>query len=194
MAELRAIVRPMVDAFWDYPETVHLLPDEGRRRRVLPRYLLSDARDADGFGTLLVDPGGAGAAAWIPPAAYPVGVGRQLRQVADLLPALPWAWRCAAEARRAQTANRIEHRRHPPHYYLRAIGVSPAAQGRGVGSALVAPMLERADAEGVGCFLQTATEANVAWYGRFGFEVVASYRPTPTWPMTFALWRPPPQK
>jgi ribosomal protein S18 acetylase RimI-like enzyme len=181
----------MVAAFWDYPETLHLLPDERRRRHVLPRYLLSDARDADRFGLLLVAPDGSGAAAWIPPSAYPIGVGRQLRQLVDLAPALPWAWRAALEARRAQTANRVEHRRHPEHYYLRSIGVDPAAQGRGIGSSLMWPVLDRADREGVGCFLQTATEANVAWYGRFGFETVASYQPTPTWPTTWALWREP---
>ncbi len=188
---LRAAVAPMVEAFWTYPETVHLLPDEAKRRHVLPRYLLSDARDADRFGLLLVAPGGEGAAAWIPPAGYPVGVGRQVRQLVDLVPALPWAWQAAAEARRAQSANRTEHRRHPAHYYLRALGVTPAAQGTGIGSSLVRPVLDRADAEGVGCFLQTATEANVSWYGRFGFEVVASYRPTPSWPMTWTMWREP---
>jgi ribosomal protein S18 acetylase RimI-like enzyme len=132
-----------------------------------------------------------GAAAWIPPEAYPVSVSRQLRQLADLAPALPWAWRCAREAQRGQSANREHHRRHPRHFYLRAIGVDPAAHGQGLGSALVRPVLAMADERGVGCFLQTATRENVSWYERFGFEVAAAYRPTPSWPEVWAMWREP---
>ena len=179
-------------AFWDYPETVHLLPHEGRRRRVLPRYLLSDCRDALRFGTLLgvrADGGITGVAAWIPPEAYPVSLRRQARQLADLAPAVPWAWRSAREAQRGQRANRVCHRRHPPHFYLRAIGVDPSQQGRGFGSSLVTPILELADERGVGCFLQTASEDNVHWYERFGFSVADAYRPTPTWPPNWTMWR-----
>ena len=43
----------MVNAFWTYPETVHLLPREVARRRTLPLYLRSDAKDALRFGLLL---------------------------------------------------------------------------------------------------------------------------------------------
>jgi hypothetical protein len=52
-------------------------------------------------------------------------------------------------------------------------------------------MLHRADARGVGCFLQTATSDNVGWYEQFGFAVAASYRPTPFWPEVWAMWRDP---
>ena len=192
--EAHAAVPPMVQAFWRYPETVHLLPDEHTRRRVLRRYLLSDLRDSARFDLLLgarVDGAVVGAAAWLPPEGYPVSVSRQVRQALDLLPALPWAWRAAAEGRRGQVANRAHHRAHPPHFYLRTLGIAPELQGRGLGSALVRPVTEQADRLGVGCFLQTATPENVSWYRRFGFDVAAEYRPTPTWPTVWALWRPP---
>lgn len=192
--EWGAAVRAMVQAFWDYPETMHLLPDEHRRARVLPRYLLSDLRDAARFHLLLgteVDGGIVGAAAWIPPHAYPVSLGRQARQVLDLAPALPWGWRALREAQRGQAANRARHRVHPEHYYLRAIGVTPGMQARGLGSTLIGPVLEMADRDRVGCFLQTATPTNVSWYERFGFRAVDSYRPTPSWPEVWAMWRDP---
>jgi predicted N-acetyltransferase YhbS len=184
----------MVRAFWDYPETVHLLPDERRRRRVLPRYLLSDLRDAARFSMLLgaVSDGEiVGAAAWIPPEAYPVSLGRQALQLLDLAPALPWGWRAAREGQRGRGANRAHHRVHPPHFYLRAVGIDPSAQGQGLGASLVRPVLNMADDRAVGCFLQTATAANVSWYERFGFEVAAAYRPTPNWPEVWAMWREP---
>ena len=192
--QLADAVRPMVEAFWLYPETVHLLPDERRRRRVLPRYLLSDARDAARFDLLFGAHHGAeivGAAAWIPPEAYPVSVPRQVRQIVDLAPSLPWGWRALREAQRGQSANRARHRSHPPHFYLRAIGVDPRIQGSGIGSSLVTPVLEMADSRHVGCFLQTATKGNVGWYERFGFRVADTYRPTPSWPDVWAMWRDP---
>lgn len=43
----------------------------------------------------------------------------------------------------------------------------------------------------VGCFLQTATPTNVGWYEHFGFAVADAYRPTPTWPENWAMWRSP---
>jgi ribosomal protein S18 acetylase RimI-like enzyme len=193
-SDLRPAVATMVRAFWRYTETVHLLPNESRRRRVLPRYLLSDARDAAKFDLLLGDrtPNGiAGAAAWIPPEAYPVSLGRQFRQALDLAPALPWGMSALGEAKRGRAINRREHRKYGSHYYLRAIGVDPDAQARGIGTSLVVPVLAMADARGVGCFLQTATSENVSWYERFGFRVVSTYRPTPTWPDVWALWRDP---
>jgi GNAT superfamily N-acetyltransferase len=192
--EVKAAVPALVKAFWTYSETVHLLPDERRRRHVLPRYLASDANDAARFGTLLGEERDGqiiGAAAWVPPEAYPVPIGRQVRQIIDLAPTLPWAWRCVREAQRGQTGNRAYHVRHPAHYYLRVIGVDPAAQAHGIGSSLVRPVLQMADDRGVGCFLQTATAENVSWYERFGFTVAATYQPTPTWPQVWAMWRDP---
>ena len=191
---VRVAVKVLTAAFWEYPETLHLLPDEHRRRRVLPRYLLSDARDAARFEMLFgafADGRLVGAAAWVPPGAYPVSLGRQALQLVDLVPALPWAWRCAREAQRALTVNRVYHRKHPEHFYLRSIGVDPQFHGRGIGTSLLRPVLDRADRQGVGCFLQTATPTNVGWYEHFGFAVADAYRPTPTWPENWAMWRSP---
>lgn len=58
-----------------------------------------------------------------------------------------------------------------PHYYLEIIGTAPAHQGKGCGAALMEPMVARADEEGVGMYLESSKESNLAFYGRFGFEV-----------------------
>jgi ribosomal protein S18 acetylase RimI-like enzyme len=62
---------------------------------------------------------------------------------------------------------------HPsePHYYLEFIGTDPAHQGKGMGTKLMQPMIDRCDTEGVGAYLESSKESNVAFYGRFGFEV-----------------------
>jgi hypothetical protein len=38
-ADRGSAVAALGAAFWEYPESVHLLPNERHRRRVLPRYL-----------------------------------------------------------------------------------------------------------------------------------------------------------
>jgi len=62
---------------------------------------------------------------------------------------------------------------HPtePHYYLEFIGTDPTHQGKGMGTQLMQPMIERCDTEGVGAYLESSKESNVGYYARFGFEV-----------------------
>lgn len=185
---------PLVAAFWDYPETCHLLPDSRRRRRVLPRYLASDCADSLAHNSLLgawVADELVGVAAWLPPQAYPIPLRRQVAQAVHMVPALPWGVHAAREALRGQGANRGHHPKDAPHFYLRALGVDPRHQRGGVGGALLHPVLTQADESGVGCFLTTATRANVRYYEQFGFDVVATYRPTRTWPDVWAMWRKP---
>jgi ribosomal protein S18 acetylase RimI-like enzyme len=59
-----------------------------------------------------------------------------------------------------------------PHMYLDHVGVDPAAQGTGVGSALLRVGLDRADELGVPAFLCTGREDNAEWYRRAGFRTV----------------------
>ena len=69
--------------------------------------------------------------------------------------------------------NRLEkaHPTEEPHYYLEFIGTDPAHQGKGMGSQLMRPMMDRCDTEGVGAYLESSKETNLAFYSRFGFEV-----------------------
>jgi ribosomal protein S18 acetylase RimI-like enzyme len=83
---------------------------------------------------------------------------------------------------------------HPtdrPHDYLWFLGVTPEAQGHGVGSRLIKSRLDALDAKGRPAFLETATEANVRLYSRHGFEVIGEYAPPPDGPKNWAMWREP---
>jgi GNAT superfamily N-acetyltransferase len=64
------------------------------------------------------------------------------------------------------------HTPREPLWQLDSIAVEPAAQGSGLGSALIAAGLEAAAADRLPAFLSTGTERNVAIYGRSGFRVV----------------------
>ena len=88
--------------------------------------------------------------------------------------------------------NDIE-RKHPnePHYYLEFVGTTPAAQGKGMGSRVIAPMCDRADSEAVGLYLESSKESNVPFYARFGFEVRETLQHRNGGPTMWLMWREP---
>lgn len=65
-------------------------------------------------------------------------------------------------------------RRHVrgPHYYLFVLGVDPELQRRGLGRALLAALSQRADADGLPCYLETDRATSVALYKSVGYEVL----------------------
>jgi ribosomal protein S18 acetylase RimI-like enzyme len=60
----------------------------------------------------------------------------------------------------------------PAHWYLGVLATAPEHQRRGLGAAVVAPVLAAADRTATEAYLETASEANVAFYARLGFTVV----------------------
>lgn len=52
------------------------------------------------------------------------------------------------------------------------LGVEPEKQGSGIGGELIQPILNRAGAEGVPCYVESADERNLCFYRRHGFEIV----------------------
>jgi ribosomal protein S18 acetylase RimI-like enzyme len=84
-------------------------------------------------------------------------------------------------------------KRHPPdrsHWYLFILGTEPAAQGRGLGSALLAQVLARVDADGMPAYLESSSERNIAWYGRHGFEITGEVA-IGGGPRIWLMWREP---
>lgn len=63
---------------------------------------------------------------------------------------------------------------HPtePHWYLPMIGVDPAHQGAGIGSALMTEALKAVDNDGLIAYLESSNPRNISLYQRYGFEVI----------------------
>ena len=74
-----------------------------------------------------------------------------------------------------------------PHYYIRTLGVATRFQGRGLGTTLLRPTLDRCDREGVPAYLEASTERSAALYERLGFVHLGELRipdgGPPFWPM-----------
>jgi GNAT superfamily N-acetyltransferase len=58
-----------------------------------------------------------------------------------------------------------------PHYYLGAVGTHADRQRQGLGSAVLAPIIDRAERENIAVFLETSDRGNVEFYERLGFRV-----------------------
>lgn len=87
---------------------------------------------------------------------------------------------------------RAIERHHPtePHWYLEILGTAPAYQGKGLGSGVLTPVLERCDAEGLGAYLESSKEQNVPYYRRHGFEVTGEL-PLAGGARVWPMWRDP---
>jgi ribosomal protein S18 acetylase RimI-like enzyme len=77
-----------------------------------------------------------------------------------------------------------------PHFYLDNLGVLPAAQGRGLSSKLIRPILEIADSQQALVYTDTVTPENVPLYEHFGFQCVATMPVANTGIAVYALRRP----
>ena len=73
-----------------------------------------------------------------------------------------------------------EHTPRDEHWYLQMLATHPDWQRQGLGAQLMHHMFERADDEGLACYLETETEENVAYYRHHGFQVRSEWD-VPDW-------------
>ena len=93
-------------------------------------------------------------------------------------------------ATRTLSAIEKRHPKDPPHYYLAILGTDPDHQGKGIGSSLLRPVLDICDHDGVGAYLESSKESNIAFYARHGFELTGEVR-LPGGPLVWPMWREP---
>lgn len=168
------------------PGFVSVIPDAGKRLKVLTPLMTGALRHAvrlDSGYAAVSDCRVLGVAVWLPPGTHPSGLIDNLR----MLPSLRGMIHIGlSKARDMATTEKNAEAHFPdePVWYLQALGVSPEAQGQGIGTRLIQPVLDRADVQGDSCYLETGTERNVRFYERFGFEIreadvrLAPYGPT----------------
>lgn len=130
---------------------------------------------------------GAGAAVWMPPNGWKLGTSDMLRT----LPAMVRAFN--TKTPRMIGAFGAVEKVHPEmeHYFLEAIGTRADAQSKGVGTALITPMLDRCDAEGMPAYLESSNRQNVPFYRRHGFEVTGEIDVGKGAPPVTTMWREP---
>jgi len=186
--ELRALTRATALAFYEDPHMRWVMPDDAQRLAQLERGFAAGLRGAWlRHEACYTTAGVVGGAFWLPPGEEKLGVARMLR----LLPAMLAAYRSSTP--RVLRALAFLERMHPrePHWYLAVLGVKPAWQRRGLGTALMKAILDRCDREGTPAFLEASTARSRACYERQGFEVMSEFRLCGEGPTGWQMWRRP---
>jgi GNAT superfamily N-acetyltransferase len=186
--ELRQFAEVLALAFNDDPPTRWLLPDDNRRQALLVKGLHLWARQLwFPLGECLTTANVVGAAAWIPPGGWEISPLRQWL----LLPRVALVFgRATARVILAMSALEANHPKKA-HFYLPFAGVLPDWQGKGIGTALLAPVLERCDREGVAAYLEASSPTNRRLYERHGFVVTEEFRFGADAPPLWRMWRAP---
>jgi GNAT superfamily N-acetyltransferase len=159
----------MARAFHDDPVICWLLPDASRRPARLRRFFGVELRHmALPRGCVWTTDDLSAAALVLPPGRWRVPLSATLREGRAFGAGLGRAARLGA-------AMEWRHAREVrgPHYYIRDVGVLPEMQGRGLGSTLMAPTLERCNSEGLPAYLEASSARSAALYERLGFEHVS---------------------
>jgi GNAT superfamily N-acetyltransferase len=156
-------------------------PDAGRRAEIL-RPLFGIIVTANlPHGGILTTEDGNGAAVWVPP-----GAGDDEAVEAALVEA------SGEYGPRVAQLGELMSALHPaqPHQYLFLLATRPGWQSRGIGSALMRPVLDACDRDGLPAYLEATGPRNAALYERHGFRVTGEIA-LPDGPSLLPMWREP---
>jgi ribosomal protein S18 acetylase RimI-like enzyme len=188
MADVDRLSAALASAFDDDPVFAFLFPQKNRAKTYKAFFARELAKHHLPHDECWTVDALNGAALWAPPGQWRQSNLDTLKSVPGFVrllgPALPRAFRALLQVEAA----------HPPgdHYYLAVLGTEKAAQGKGVGSSVLAPVLDKCDEQGIGAYLESSKEQNIAFYSRHGFEVT---RELPLLggkgPSVWLMWREP---
>lgn len=163
----------LAQTFRNNPSTVYTFDGEPPDLRQWAWFLGNDIRHCLKYGVVLTTPGITGIAAWLPPGRTPFDLAHLFRN--ELLLA-PWkiGWRPALRLYTLiRHAGRAQKQCAPEKfYYLSSFCVDSSHRGKGIGSALLAPLLTKADSEHMPCYLETETGMAIRFYRKHGFHVI----------------------
>ena len=177
----------LADAFADDPAMSWVVPDDRVRRDMTERAFALMSSACGSSRTSATRPRGVGAAVWELPGrwksapARSAALGRDSSRPSGATCRGRWAlyasWSPATRATRTTTC--------------RLSASVPEWQGRGMGAALLKPMLDRCDAERMPAYLEASSPRNRALYERHGFAVTEEFHLGKGSPPLWRMWREP---
>jgi len=187
-ADVDQMAAQLARSFFDDPVMGHVFRNAARRPEALRRYFTSQMRgDYLPHGGCYTTDDYLGSAIWAPPG-KPLLTG--LAGITNLVRVLPFVVTHLKTTLDLISTIESMHP-HEPHWYLATLGTDPEAQGKGIGSALMQPVLDHCDAEGWPAYLESSKERNVPFYARHGFKVVEEVPLPGGGPSIWTMWRRP---
>jgi GNAT superfamily N-acetyltransferase len=183
-----AVAATVAAGFFDDPVTQWLLPDvEHRQKVIVPMFeVYVGAYLPHGETYLTAD--GNGAAVWLPPGAELL-TDEQEQPFVDALAAL--MGRPGVDRLFQLEETFAEHHPAEPLFYCNFLSTVPAFQGRGIGSAFLREMLQRADADELPAYHEATSPRNRALYERHGYINLGELVLPDGGPTLWRMWRDP---
>ncbi len=185
-AEASALAEVLARAFRDDPLHRWLLPTDSDWERKSHRLWAPVLRPRIVDGTVFTTPHLEGAAIWLAPERVEPSLLESSRMALETLPLI---WRRAVLVSRGMRRMRAAHPPEP-HWYLLGLGTDPVSQNQGVASALLRPVLQRCDTEGLSAYLESSNRKHTPLYERHGFEVCGEIE-LPRGPTIWSMLRKP---
>ncbi|MEU7565051.1 GNAT family N-acetyltransferase [Streptomyces fradiae] len=183
--DIPTAVDTLARAFADYPYTRHVIAADGHEERIRRYQELCLARIGMVYGRVWVADEGRAVAVWAVPGQDPSPA---FAELGPLLGELSGDRAAVSETAHAAMA---PYRPKEPGWFLETVATAPEAQGKGLGSAVLAPGIQEAERTGCPAFLETSSAANVRFYERLGFEVTADVQLPDDGPRTWCMRRNP---
>lgn len=164
--DIPALAKALAGAFYDDPVVGFAWPDDAKRLRRAERSFAGHLDTLWGRRTVHTDPEFSAVAVWAEPDKWKFSLGATARIALTTM------------RTRVRTAALLAYLRtdalHPdePHWYLEFLGTVPEKQGKGHGGKVLAPVLARADEEGVAVWTWSSNKRNLPFYHRHGFAVL----------------------
>jgi ribosomal protein S18 acetylase RimI-like enzyme len=155
------------------PLQIYTFPDEEERRQKSPDHFAAILRYGLLFGEVYSSNNMEGAVVWLKPGQTEVTPEKAAQGSLTELPQLLGE---EAATRFFSVLEYIEpyHQQDAPepHWYTMVVGVDPAFARKGIGTALLQPVLDKARQNRQPVYLETAQPDNIGFYTKLGFSVV----------------------
>jgi len=165
-------------SFFDYPIFTFYFPDPKRRTRYLSWYFRNILNCALRYGEVYTTPEISGVVFTLPPDHTKISMWEYIQSGFFLTPFVlgfrNYKKSIYCENFVGYTQEKLMKTRL--HYYLWGLAVDPSQKAKGIGAALMQPVLAKADARKMPIYLETHDEKNIQYYQKYGFVLIHTVR------------------
>lgn len=185
----KALVKNTIaSAFADDPLLNWIVLQDARRMQLIDRLVNTTVELFMPVGETFIETGGKGCALWVKPAAPALSLWQTARVTAML--GMVAGFRRLPEM--ISFYSQFERLAPPgPAFHLFYLAVLPEARGQGMGSALLQPVLQHCDDDGIPAYLENSNKVNLPLYERHGFQLTRQWRITDIGPLIWCMYREP---